>query len=196
MLLRGALLVRYPMYQAKEQAFEQRATTATLLTGVADLQQIEHTFPDASNVLSVVPYMSDHRLSIFREPNPVDQSAFVDALFHVANSSACQGEIQTVDSINNASAKYLRISGWAWDTNASRPAEEMIAASNGRVVGLGAVGDSLSTVRAGHPQINTSFVGFTVYARRASAPLVIYAVTKNYPPQACEITTIQPSQER
>jgi hypothetical protein len=195
-LLRGALLVRYPMYQAKEQAFEQRATTATLLTGVADLQQIEHTFPDASNVLSVVPYMSDHRLSIFREPNPVDQSAFVDALFHVANSSACQGEIQTVDSINNASAKYLRISGWAWDTNASRPAEEMIAASNGRVVGLGAVGDSLSTVRAGHPQINTSFVGFTVYARRASAPLVIYAVTKNYPPQACEITTIQPSQER
>lgn len=195
-LLRGAVLDRYPLYQAKERAFEQRATTAALITGVDDRQQIEHTFPDAGYVLSVLPYMRDHRLSIFNEPNPLDQNAPAEALTHAAGSDACQGEIQTVDSINSATAHYLRVSGWAWDVNAGRPAGEIIAASDGRVVGLGAVGDSLSTVRADHPQVTTSFVGFTVYARSSSAPLMIYAVTKGNPPQACEIATIQPWQTR
>ena len=195
-LLRGALLVRYPLHEAREHAFEQRSTAAALMTSVDDRQQIEHTFPDASYVLSVVPYMRGHRLSIFSEPNPVDQNAFMEDLFQVANSGACQGEVQSVDSINTAAAWYLRISGWAWDRNASRPAEEIIAASNGKVVGLGAMGDSISPVRAGHPEITTSFVGFTLYAKRGPAPLEIYAVIKSNPPEACEIATIQPAKMR
>ena len=195
-LLRGALLERYPLYQAKEHAFEQRATAAALIIGVNDRQQIENTFPDASYVLSVIPYMREQRLSIFSEPTPVDRNAFMEDLFQLANSGACQGEVQTVDSINNAAAQYLRISGWAWDMNGRRAANEILAAVNGRIVGLGAVGDSVSGVRADHPQITTSFVGFTLYAQRAPEPLEIYAVSSGNPSQACEIATIQPAQIR
>jgi hypothetical protein len=195
-LLRGAILVRYPLHGAREHAFEQRSTAAALITGVNDREQIEDTFPDASYVLSVVPYMRERRVSIFSEPNPVDQNALVEDLFQVADIGACQSEVQHVDSINNPAAQYLRISGWAWDRNAKRPADGIIAASNGRVVGLGAMGDSISTVRADHPQITTSFVGFTLYAKCGPAPLEMYAVIKSNPPEACEIATIQPAQVR
>ncbi len=195
-LLRGALLERYPLYQAREHAFEQRSTSAALLTGVSDRQQIENTFPDASYILSVVPYMREHRLSIFSEPNPVDRNAFMEDLFQLANPGACQGEVQSVDSINNATAQYLRISGWAWDMGARRPVNGIFAAADGRIVGLGAVGDSVAGVRADHPQITTSFVGFTLYAQRTSEPLEIYAISSADPSQACEIATLQPAQMR
>jgi uncharacterized membrane protein YdcZ (DUF606 family) len=195
-LLRGALLVRYPLHEAREHAFEQRATAAALITGVNDRQQIEYTFPDAGYVLSVVPYMRDYRLSIFSEPNPVDRNAFMEDLFQLANNGTCEGEIQSVDSINNAAEQYLRVSGWAWDRNARHPPDGMIAAANGRIVGLGAVGDSISTVRAEHRQITTSFVGFTLYAKRVTVPLEIYAISNGNLSPACEIATIQPAQMR
>lgn len=193
-MLRGAALARFPLRDAREHSFQQRAAAAALITGVDDQPQIERTFPDADNVLGAVPFMREHRLSVFSQPSPIDSHGYISLFGRILSKDACEGELQTVDLIKDGRIEDVRISGWTWDIDKRRPATEILVTSNGSIIGLGATGDWRPTIRATRRYMNTSFVGFTAYAKGGSPPLIIYAVTKGDRPQACEIATIQPWQ--
>ncbi len=194
-LLRGAVLMRFPLREAREHAFQQRAAAAALITGVDDREQIEHAFPHPDYVLSVVPYMRDKRLSIFGESHRPILGASVESVVQLAGQDQCRGTVQAVSSVQDGGEQGLHITGWAWDLKGSRPPSYIVVVADGRMAGVGAMGDWSPIIRAANPYMNTSFVGFTAYAKNVppASPVSLYAVLHATPEQACYVATIQPS---
>lgn len=193
--LRGADLARFPLRDAREHAFQQRAAAAALISGVDDREEIQRTFPDADYVLSVVPFMRENRLSIFAENDQPESGSPIGSVAREMAPDQCQAAIQTVSVVRSDDRQDLRIAGWAWSFTSRKPPSYIVVVAGGRVVGLGASGDWRPTIRAVHSYMNTSFIGFTAYAKDvvATQPVDIYAVFGARPAEACRIATIQPS---
>ena len=121
-------------------------------------------------VLSVVPFMRGTCLSIFSEPSLIGPSADpIDSRFRIVSQRRLPRRGADSRPGQDGGTQDIRISGWAWDTSAERPASEIIVASNGRVVGLGAIGRLASHDPATRTYMNTSFVGFTAYAKTSGS---------------------------
>ena len=191
-LVRGAALAHLPQRDAREHAFQQRAAAAALLSGIADREQIAQTSSDPDYVLHLVPVMQEHHLSIFAEQRRVELGQPLNSFARMVDGAQCRGALQSVSKIENGSEPGLRISGWAWDVNGHRPAVGIVTVADGSVVGIGAVGDWRPVLRFTHPYLNTSFVGFTAYAKLSSpGPVNVYAVLGDGA-RACRIAEIQP----
>ena len=190
--LRGADLVRFPLRDAREHAFQQRAAAAALLARVNDREQIQRSFSYADYVLSVVPFMRDNHLSIFRERGQLELGAPLSSIAREIESDQCRGAVQTVSVVRNDSDQDLRITGWAWNLRRRKPVSHIVVVAGGNVVGLGASGDWRPTVRAANPGMNTSFIGFTAFAKNVTpiTPIDIYALGSKEPEQACYIATV------
>lgn len=188
-LLRGANLARFPLRDAREHAFQQRAAAAALLSGVYDQEQIARTFYLPENVRGVVSYMREHRLSIFAEDTWPTLGTPIDAWARMASQGQCQAAVQSVSSVRSGAASGLRITGWAWDSTRSGLPPYIVVAANGRVVGVGAMGDWRPMIRAAHSYMKTSFIGFTAYAKDTgpATPVSLYAVLPTSPRQVCRI---------
>jgi len=183
-LLRAAKLAHVPLRDAREHAFQQRAASAALVTGVDDREQIARASSYPDDVLGVIPFMREKHLSIFARGDNARLGLPIESVSRVVNEGECQGTLQSVITFENGE---LRITGWAWDRKGHRPTE-MLVAANGRVVGTGAVGDWRPQLRADYRYINTSFIGFTAYAKVLPLkPVTVYAVIGGSTPQACEI---------
>ena len=189
MLLRGADLVRFPLRDAREHAFQQRAAAAALLSGVYDQEQIARAFYLPENVRGVVSYMREHRLSIFADNSRPRLGTPIDAWAQVATQGQYQAAVQSVSSVGSGDGSGLRITGWAWDLARRAPPSYIVVVVDGRVVGVGAMGDWRPVVRAAHPYMKTSFVGFTAYAKDISPTTLVslYAVLRAKPRQAWRI---------
>ena len=190
-LVRGAALARLPMRQARWHGFQLNAAAATLLTGVNDTTQLQFAFPYPDYILDVLPYMREKRLSVFSGPLASQLGKPLDSLFRVVSSDSCTGAVQSVTTAGAGGSQGLRIAGWAWDYENRRPPAEVVATADGVIAGLGAMGDWRPTIRATRPWMNTSFIGFDVYARsvRESAPVQLYAILRGRPPTACYFAT-------
>ncbi len=164
-LVRGATLARLPIRQARWHGFQLNAAAATLLTGVNDNTQLEFAFPHPDYILDVLPYMREQRLSVFSGPLASQLGKPLDSLFRVVSSDSCTGAVQSVTTAGAGESQGLRITGWAWDYEHRRPPAEVVATSDGVITGLGPMGDWRPTIRATRPWMNTSFIGFDVYAR-------------------------------
>ncbi len=192
-LLRGAVLVHFPLRDAREHAFQQHATAAALLTGVDDRKQIAEAFPEPDYVLRLAPFMRKERLSVFAHNNQKQLGVAVDAVVQIVDQEQCEGELQSIMSFKDGVGERLRITGWAWDLKGHKPASGILTVSDGRIVGFGAVGDWRPAVRTIHHEMNTSFVGFTAYAKTMpEARVTIYAILRGSAPQACQVATLQP----
>ena len=188
-LIRGAILVHLPLRDAREHGFQQRATAAALLTGVDDNEQIARSYPDPDYARQLVPILREKRLSIFAGRNAVGMP--IEAVLPIAEHEACQGDLQSIAWLGRGESRGLRITGWAWDSGAQRPPTGILAVSNGRVVGMGASGDWRPQIRARRRYMNTSFIGFTAYARTTTdAPVAVYAVLPGSRSRACEIANV------
>ena len=194
-LVRGALLVRFPFRDAREQAFQNRAAAAALLTGIDDRKQLAEVHPAPEQVLRVVRFMREQRLSIFAG----NEAALIGTLLYplriVANRNRCEAEVESPTILRDTAGPTvgMRISGWVWDTERRRPATKILLVASGKIVGLGAVGDWRPTVRADHPEMNASFIGFTAYAKdEFDAVVTSYAVLDEGPRTVCEISTFPP----
>jgi hypothetical protein len=195
-LLRGWALARFPLRDAREHAFQQRAAAAALISEVNDTEQIERAFPQADAVLSVVPFMRDSRLSIFaHNDRPSIGSAFTPELLP---QQECRGAIQTVSAIAGGGERNLRFTGWAFDVIHRNAPSYIVVEAEGHVVGLGAIGDWRPTIRSANPYLNTSFIGFTAYAKNitTTSPLEIYAIPHDSSAKACDVADVQPSQRQ
>jgi hypothetical protein len=188
-LLRGAILVHLPLREAREHAFQQRAAAAALLSSVEDREQIARSYPDPDHPLRLAPFMRDRRLSVFAEKTELDMP--VSAVARIADRERCQGQLQSVAPVGDGESKGLRIAGWAWDSQAHEPAMSVLTVSNGIVVGVGAAGDWRPEIRAHRPYMNTSFIGFTAYAKSMpTMPVSVYAVLPGSASLVCEIAVV------
>lgn len=194
--LREAALVRFPLRDAREHAFQQRAAAAALLSDVNDREQIQRTSPYSEYVLSVVPFMRENHLSIFHTSDQLLPGAPASSMASQTAPEQCQGALQTASVIRNDGLQDLRITGWAWSLSRRMPPSYIAVVADGRIAGLGAAGDWRPAIRAVHSYMNTSFIGFTAYAKGvlATQPVNIYAVFGSNPPEACYVATVPPSQ--
>jgi hypothetical protein len=193
-MARGAVLARFPLRHAREHAFQLDAASAALILQVNDRRQLEHAFPLADYVSAAAPFMREKRLSIFAGGVGPTLGERLDSAFRLASSDDCVGAVQSAERIGDDAAQDLRITGWAWDRKRQRPPRQIVAAADGVVVGLGAMGDWRPTVRAVHPYLKTSFIGFTGYVKgmKPSAPVTVYAVLDRNQPQVCPIANLGP----
>jgi hypothetical protein len=196
-MLGGIRLAGDAVRHARLHGFELNLAAAALLTDTPDRAQFKLIVPDPNSALQLAPYMRERRLSIFFDDAGLRLGERLDSVFHVVAppEDECVGAVQSVTAVEG-DAQALKVTGWAWDRVHRRPPTEIVAAADGVIVGLGAMDDWRPNLRATHPYLKTSFVGFTGYVRNAqpSAPVTIYAVLGASPPEACPIATLNYSE--
>ncbi|MGC2112514.1 MAG: hypothetical protein WA655_23550 [Candidatus Korobacteraceae bacterium] len=194
MLLRGAILARFPLRNAREHAFQMHAAAAALITGVDDSQQLQEAFPHSEYVWNAAPFMRENRLSIFVQDTGPKLGERFDSVFALASSDECVGALQSVSAMGAGAAPALRITGWAWDVKRRRPPASVVTVADGAIAGLGAVGDWRPTIRAANPYLKTSFIGFVAYAKEVnpSVPIRVYGIVSEHPAQACYVAKVVP----
>jgi hypothetical protein len=195
-LLRGANLARYPVRESRWHGFQLNAAAAALLTGTDDREQFYLAALDPEYQKREVEFLRKNRLSIFSDDASSQLGAPLDSVFRVVSSDECVGALQSVSAVKDSGVQALKIMGWAWDRTHHEPPSRIVAAADGTIVGLGAIGEWRPTIRAANPYLKSSFIGFTGYVKDVpqSIPLKIYAIFRVRPPEACCITTMGSSE--
>ncbi len=189
-MLSGVHVAADGVRKARAHGFELNVAAIALMTDTHDRAQLQLIYPDPDYLWQLVPYMREKQLSIFA-PNAGPQlGERLDSVFGLASPEECVGAVQSVETIGDGSSQAHRITGWAWDRKQQRPPAQIVAAADGVIVGLGAMGDWRPALRATHPYLKTSFVGFAGYVQKPSAPINLYAILDGNPPQACPIATV------
>ena len=69
----------------------------------------------------------------------------------------------------------------------------IVAASDGIISGLGAIGDWRPMNKSAHPWMTTNYIGYLGYIQqeRPAGPVEIYAVLKGEPATACLIGEVK-----
>jgi len=191
-LLRAAWLAHFTLRDAWEHAFQERAVAAALASGVPDRAQLEWAYKNQAEILALVPYMREQRISIFHDDYEPEMGSVLDASGSVGGED-CRSAVQSISVIGDQEEPSYRIMGWVWDAKREATAREIVSISGSKIVGVGATGDWRPQIRAVNPYLKTSFVGFTAYARPAirGDVVTLYAVMKREPLHTCEIATIQ-----
>jgi hypothetical protein len=191
-VLRGAYLAQYPIREARSHGFQLNVASMALLTGVPDWQQLSYVGVKLNYLMREAPYLQQDRLSVYSGDMYSQLGKPMDSLFRLVSPDQCTGALESTTPIEGAGSRALRITGWAWDFRHGRPPSEMIAATEGVVTGLAALGDWRPTVRAANPWMKSSYVGYIGYARvgERDIPVKIYAILGGTPRSACYIATI------
>ena len=80
-----------------------------------------------------VQFMRGHRLAVFHEPRATWPGKRVSELFS-PSPDRCEGAIEKMVDLDGSS---WRVTGWAWDTSASRPPDDILLTdADGRITGL------------------------------------------------------------
>ena len=162
-MLGGVHVAADAVRKARAHGFELNVAAIALMTDTQDRAQLQLIYPDPDYLWQLLPYMREKRLSIFA-PNAGPQlGERLDSVFRLASPEECVGAVQSVETVGDGSSQALKITGWAWDRKQQRPPAQIVAAAEGVIVGLGAMGDWRPTLRATYPYLKTSFVGFTGY---------------------------------
>ena len=192
-MARGALRAPSCFAQARLHAFRLNQAGAALMTGVSD----EDSFylavglrPEA--LARDIKYLRRQRYSVFSTDEYRQLDTPLASTFLIVSADECRGAVESVTPAETPAA--LAVRGWAWDAERHRPPSRVLVAGDGQIIGMAAVGEERSDIRAKHPDIKSDFVGFGGYVHRVqpSTPLTAYAVLEGSPPRACPIATFTP----
>ena len=182
-----------PLIRARMRGFRLNAAAMSLVTNVADPEQLRWAFWRSDYLPSLVPYMRQNRLSVFDEPSSWLLGKPLEPSFSLAPSNQCSGDLESRVAISNVAVgpPALRIAGWAWDQQHHQPPSLIVAVTDGVVTGLAAMGDWHPLNKGAHAWQATNYLGYTGYvqAPRPSGPVEIYAILKGSPATACLIAT-------
>ena len=181
--------------QARKHGFALNAAAMSLVTNVADSEQLRLAFWNPDYLLTLVPYMRQEQLSVFAEPDSLLLGKSTQSAFDLASSNECIGELESSAPMPGVADGLapLRITGWAWDYKHRRAPSGIIATTDGIITGLAAVGDWRPIDKATRPSMTSNYIGFRGYLERArpSAPVEIYAIERGSPATACLIATVK-----
>ena len=184
---RGAVLVHYPLDEARGRSFEQRAVTAAVVTDVYDPDTLKQTYPQTDMPLSTLPYLKMNRLSVFSGGDGWELGKPLESVFPQASPDDCTGVLEPAVKLEVPYGRGLRISGWAWDRKHHQPPVAMVATTDGVITGLGAVGQKRPELRAAQRELSSSHVGFVAFSPepQPNSEVKLYAVLSGSPPTAC-----------
>ena len=111
------------------------------------------------------------------------------SVFPSAGVGDCIGVLRGGFHTDAPSGPGAALAGWAWDIKHRRPASSIVVTTNGRISGLGAVGEWLPDARTKSQGINSSYIGFYAFLPDPSPEAVVnvYAVIPGHPDTACYI---------
>jgi hypothetical protein len=108
------------------------AVGSALLMDVPDDQLLSILWPSKPERDERILFLRQHLLAMFHEPRAAWMGKSVSDLFP-APPVRCTGAIEKVVDLNGS----WRVSGWAWNTRASKPPDDVLFAdSMGRVIGM------------------------------------------------------------
>jgi hypothetical protein len=183
-----ALLAR-----ARWQGFNVNLAAVALETEAPDNAQLAWAHSQADYPRSLTPFLRDHRLSVFTDPEPYLIGRELSSTFTLANPQDCAGQAESTVALSNGWPRALRVSGWAWDVRDRRNPAAIIVASDGVISGLGVVGDRHAPMPAGGRPTG-EFAGFTAYVRDVSrsSKVEIYAISRQHDTSVCHVATLNP----
>jgi len=194
-MLGAALYAKDPLIRARIHGFKLHTAAASLITGVPDIENLKWVYRQPSYLFNLVPYMRQERLSVFRDPISEMLNKPLTSEFTLAPPTDCAGALESSVAMSHTIPPALRITGWAWDNKRHEPPVAIVAASQGMITGIGAMGDWRATDKNGRPGVTANFIGYTGYVQdlRPVGPVEIYAILKGSPATACLIASDKPS---
>jgi hypothetical protein len=194
LMLGFATQVRLPLIDAQWHQHRLTGISQVLLTGVHDPAVLADGYPDPQVVLRAAQYMREHRLSIFAGDTYSRLGQPLDNVYRLAPASECSGYISSAQVLPADDGPGLRIMGYAWDRESSRPASKIIAAVGGRIAGYGS-SVSISLARSTtDPQGDPARFGWVAFVRDATSAsqAKIYAVIGNGSKEVCQFAQPPP----
>lgn len=154
----------------------ERASEA-LLVGVSDPGATDALYPNAAEMADWAGFLRERRLSIFAGAEGGWMGRPVDQVFGLAPQDRCLGAFDDLVAASDGAAAW-RGRGWAWDTGAHfTPRRVVLADTEGRIVGLGKLGEPRPDVSAQVREAWMQDSGWTGVARPAPpGPMRAYAV--------------------
>jgi hypothetical protein len=181
------------LLKVRWQGFNVNLAGVALEVGVPDNSQLAWAHSRASYPRSLVPFLRDHKLSIFTEPEPYLLGQPLNAEFRQLGLEDCAGEVESTAALTRGWPRSLRITGWAWDTRDREAPRAIIVTTDGIVSGLGLTGDWRPDKRVSGQDAG-DFTGFTAYVRDVSRSNTVdlYAASRKDAKAVCHIATINP----
>ena len=175
------------------QGFNLNLAAAALETGAPDDAQLAWADSHPDYPRSLTPFLRDHQLSVFTDPEPYLLGVPLTAKFRVAPPEDCAGEVESATALVNPWPRSLRISGWAWDVRDRAAPSAILITSDGVIAGLGVSGDA-RPARQVADQSTNSFTGFDGYVRDVSRTnnLDVYGTSRYDSHVVCHIAAVSP----
>jgi hypothetical protein len=132
-----ATQVRLPLIDAQWHQLRLKFVALALMTGVHDPAVLADAFPDPQVPLRAAAYMKQHRLSIFAGDQYWQLGQPLDAVYNQRAADECSGYVASSQALTSDGGEGLRLTGFAWDREANRPARDIVATVDGRIAGYG-----------------------------------------------------------
>ena len=181
------------LLKVRWHGFNVNLAAVALEVGAPDDSQLAWAHSQAGYPRSFVPFLRDHGLSVFAEPEPYLLGQPLNMEFRQQSLGDCTGEVESTTALASGWPRSLRINGWAWDTHDRKIPRTIIVTTDGIISGFGVVGDRRPDKRVGGQKAG-DFTGFTAYVRDLSRSnmLDLYAVARQNAKTVCHIATINP----
>jgi hypothetical protein len=191
-MLFAATRATIPLARARLTGFQLNVAAVALVADAPDKEQLQWADSQPDYVLSLLPYMRSQRLSVFSGTLPSLRGKPLDSVFTLTSPDECAGQLESFVAVAGAHQPTLRVTGRAWDNKHRQAPSQVVATTNGVIIGLGVVGDWRPTVRETNPRITSNYTGFTGYVSDVweSTPVNIYAILPGRPATACLIATL------
>jgi hypothetical protein len=191
-MLAFASQVRLPLIDAQWHQMRLKIVSLALLTGVQDPAALADAYPDPQVVVRDATYMKQHHLSIFAGKQFEQLGRSVDAQYHVTAGSACLGEISSSQVLPSDAGQGLRLTGFAWDRQIQKPAADIVATEEGRIVGFGTSAVIPFFRTYPKPYEDPSRFGWIAFIGDSSGKIQLYAVTGTDQSNTCPFAATNP----
>ncbi len=191
-MLASATQVRLPLIDAQWLQMRLKIISLSLLTGVQDPAVLADAFPDPQVVLRDAAYMKLHHLSIFAGKQYRQLGNSIDSQYHVTPGNMCLGAISSSQILPADDGNGLRLTGYAWDRQLQKPAADIVATENGRIVGFGTSAVIPFFRTRPKPHEDPSRFGWIAFVPDSSSRIQLYAVTDKGQSNACPFAATPP----
>lgn len=189
-MLSFATQLRLPLIDAQWHQTRLKIISVSLLAGVDDPAVLADAYPDPQVVLRDAMYMKQHRLSIFAGKPYEQLGGTVDSQYHVTDAGACSGSVTSSQVLPSDRGRGLKLTGYAWDRQMGKPAQDIVAAEGGRITGFGTgvvIPYFTARPKAGE---DPSRFGWIAFLGEFSGRIQLYAVTGKNHSDACPFAVV------
>lgn len=182
-----------PLIRARVREFHLNAGAMSLATDVPDQDQLKWVYWGRRALKRANPYMRENGLSIYEKPISGWLGRPLMSSVRVTAGDRCSGHEESATPMAQLAYPALRITGWAWDNKRQEPPIAIIAATQGTITGLGAVGDFRPLRKASRDWMSADYLGYIAYVQNlgGSEPTELYAILKGSPISACPLELVK-----